>query len=1556
MSLGGTAEAHPCPEGDLDGNCEVDFNDLQIFAAQWLESPNDCSDFNCANLDDINAVSMSDFALFANSWLQKAHPLVINEFMASNTGTIADPQDEYDDWIEIYNGSAFPIDIAGMYLTDDLSDPTEWRIPTGHPNDTAIPPFGYLLIWADEDPCDGPLHVDFKLSASNGEQIGLFEANGITLIDGVDFGPQTTDISYGRYPDGSDTWQYFGASEPAEIFNFMNVDFGATGQTVAENFIGLGLDFSDRRPSMVFDDTNGLPPGVTVALEPTNPIDDLEFGGTVSGAGALTGDKVKPDSYEGGLRLTIAGLEPNDYTLTTYHNAPGISRSDFDVYVDGGLDSTDNPQSGVYSDESAAKVFTAFTLTGEDDDVVVEFVPTSPGTGGFNRVSLNGFELSNDKITPSAVTPGAQNAGGYLGLVEEVKFSKDHGFYDSSFELIITCDTPDANIRYTTDCSVPTSSSTEYAGPIDINSTTCVRAAAFKPNWLTSKVYTRTYIFLDDVLTQTKPDGFNDEIDWAMDANIVSDPCYGGDTMINALKAIPTLSIVMEYNDVFGSEHGTWLNGGQCGGNRAYEQAASLELIYPDGEDGFQINCGVQPHGALRTNPSDVRHGKKHSMDVIFKGMYGPTKLRYPFFESSPLHAEGTTDIFDKIVLRAGWNMSWATSWDLNKVCYTRDQWARDTQIEASGIGSHGAFFHLYLNGLYFGLYNAAEEANHRFGAAYLGGDPDDDWFAVKASIERDCPGSIINGDRARFDEMITRAEAKNLEDPNEYEDFEPFLDIDRYIEYLMVLWYNGCGDMYDNNWFGTMRLIPPGGFMWFAWDAEGSWGVSGGNPPSSPGGGAWFPYYFEQEYQDTHPGDVAVSNRIAKVWRGVQENTDFRMRFADRVYKHCFNNGAMTDENSISRWNTLNDSIREPVIAESARWGDSLTQPARNRDDHWIPAIQDVCDLMSGNVAVFISALRDYGFYPPIDPPTFNQHGGYVPEGFNLEMTIPNGYGIIFYTTDGNDPRQTVTGNPVGTLYMSPLTLTKSTCVKARVFDPNWSALSEVTFAVGPVADNLRITEIMYHPQDTNDANDPNTEFIELKNIGPNTLNLNLVSFTNGIDFTFSADANVSAGGYIVVVKDQNVFESRYPTFSGVVAGEYTGRLSNAGERIELQDAVGQTILSFRYEDGWRAITDGDGFSLTIIDPNNSDTNSWSEKDSWRASAYIGGSPGWDDSGIIPNPGAIVINEVLAHSDTYPNDWIELHNTTAEDINIVGWFLSDSDSNQTKYQIHTPSKIPAGGYVVFTQDDDFGNIGDPGCHVPFALSENGEEVCLSSPLDANGNLTGYREVEDFGASQNGVSFGRYFKASTDNFNFVAMSNSTSGLINAYPKVGPVVINEIMYHPDWPAGSPYDNDEYEYIELYNITAADVNLYDEEGNPWEFTDGIEFAFPNDANITANGYLLVVKDPEAFAWRYGSMPPSVQVLGSYDGKLSNGGEKLELSMPGDIDGFGTRHYIRIDRINYSDGSHPEDCPGGVDLWPTEPDGAGKALARIDPGRYGNDPNNWDANAPSPGTANP
>ena len=237
--------------------------------------------------------------------------------------------------------------------------------------------------------------------------------------------------------------------------------------------------------------------------------------------------------------------------------------------------------------------------------------------------------------------------------------------------------------------------------------------------------------------------------------------------------------------------------------------------------------------------------------------------------------------------------------------------------------------------------------------------------------------------------------------------------------------------------------------------------------------------------------------------------------------------------------------------------------------------------------------------------------------------------------------------------------------------------------------------------------------------------------------------------------------------------------------------------------------------------------------------------------------------------------------------------------------------------------------------------------------MDPNGYLTGYRQVEDFGASQTNVSFGRYYKSSTSNFNFVAMDYNTPDANNAYPKVGPVVINEIMYNP-----SSANQDE-EYIELHNITGALVTLYRyDKSTPWKFTDGIDYTFSAGPVVTipAYGYLILAKDMADFTAKYGGMPPGVQVLDGYNGWLNDDGEKLEISMPGDIDESLTRYYIRIDRVTYSDGLHPEDCPGGVDYWPREADGLGKSLSRKVPKDYGNDVANWEAATPSPGVANP
>ena len=172
-----------CPAGDLTGDCKVNVLDLQTFAEQWLKS----TEGGSADINGDDNVDMIDLSLLANQWHLAGIPLVINEFMASNS-KYPDPQDECDDWIEIYNAGDEAIDIAGMYLIDDLNKPAMWRVPSGNPSLTTIQSHKYLLIWADEDITDAGLHASFKLDTDNGDRIWLFDKDGRTLIDSVIFG------------------------------------------------------------------------------------------------------------------------------------------------------------------------------------------------------------------------------------------------------------------------------------------------------------------------------------------------------------------------------------------------------------------------------------------------------------------------------------------------------------------------------------------------------------------------------------------------------------------------------------------------------------------------------------------------------------------------------------------------------------------------------------------------------------------------------------------------------------------------------------------------------------------------------------------------------------------------------------------------------------------------------------------------------------------------------------------------------------------------------------------------------------------------------------------------------------------------------------------------------------------------------------------------------------------------------------------------------------------------------------------------------------------------
>ena len=152
--------------------------------------------------------------MFSSTGFGHAGNLYINEFLARNNSVNSDNHNEYDDWIELYNASDSTIDIAGYFITDDLQEPTKWQI-SNNSSLTSIQPGGFLLLWADDDTAQGDLHLGFKLSGG-GEQIGLFAPDGRTVIDSLSFGPQEADISFGRYPDGAQTWLFFPEPTPED--------------------------------------------------------------------------------------------------------------------------------------------------------------------------------------------------------------------------------------------------------------------------------------------------------------------------------------------------------------------------------------------------------------------------------------------------------------------------------------------------------------------------------------------------------------------------------------------------------------------------------------------------------------------------------------------------------------------------------------------------------------------------------------------------------------------------------------------------------------------------------------------------------------------------------------------------------------------------------------------------------------------------------------------------------------------------------------------------------------------------------------------------------------------------------------------------------------------------------------------------------------------------------------------------------------------------------------------------------------------------------------------
>ena len=859
-------------------------------------------------------------------------------------------------------------------------------------------------------------------------------------------------------------------------------------------------------------------------------------------------------------------------------------------------------------------------------------------------------------------TPGEPNQNPRIGRASEVTVSLGHGFYDAPIDVTLSADNVDHRIRYTLDGSEPTDSNgVDYVGPIAISSTTTLRAAALSDTMLASPIASNSYIFLGDVITQS-PDGSapagwperavrGQVFDYGMDPEIVNHPEWGPQ-LRDALTQIPSISVVMEQEDLTGNQ-GIYVNANRDG--RAWERPASVELVNPDGSEGFQIDAGIRIRGGF----SRGGFNPKHSFRLFFRDDY-EGDLNFPLFE------EEGADTFKAVDLRTAQNYAWSndTFNDQTRNSFLRDIFSRDLQRELGQQYTRGRYYHLYLNGQYWGLFQTEERPEASFAETYFGAN-EEDYDVIKAS------GGVLEATDGELQpwrdlwEIANRGfdslddyfliQGKNP-DGTDNPELPVHVQIDNVIDFAINFMFTGNQDMPTslgngsaNNFWAIRNPNTRDGWQFVAHDSEHNMLATN-----------------DDQTRDDPAGNVFSSFNPKYLHQQLDALPEYRLRFADRIQKHFFNDGAVTRERAQALMQGRVEQIDLAIIAESARWGDQHNEPALDKNT-WLAEVDWLLnDFLGNRTQIVLDQYRNRDLYPDTAPVTLNQHGGNVDVGFSLGMTAPEG--TIYYTLDGKDPRE-IGGaiSPAANVWSaeSNVVLTKDTRVMARVLSGSeWSALTEADFAVGeavsPAA--LRISEIHYHPVDPTEAelaagftDDDDFEFIELANPSDRTLDLTQANLARvdvdgnsvGVDFDFTTSAvtRLQPGERIVIVEDLAAFEFRYGD-DIPVAGQWNGGLSNAGELLTL-NVGGQILQQFSYDDAWQPTTDGSGPSLEIINVANPDLDSWALAAAWRASDNNGGSPGsesqivGDSNGdnVFDSSDLVVVFQAGKYDDGIPNN-----------------------------------------------------------------------------------------------------------------------------------------------------------------------------------------------------------------------------------------------------------------------------------------------------------------------------
>jgi hypothetical protein len=570
---------------------------------------------------------------------------------------------------------------------------------------------------------------------------------------------------------------------------------------------------------------------------------------------------------------------------------------------------------------------------------------------------------------------------------------------------------------------------------------------------------------VSDVVNQSPlgqvPSGFpangvnGQEMNYGMDPDIIN--LYGAQAVRNSLLSLTTVSITTDSANLFDPATGIYVNANNRGID--WERLANVELINPDGSLGFEVNVGLRIRGGYSRNDFNP----KHAFRFYFRSDYGDGKLEYPIFGD-----EGA-DEFDVLDLRTEQNYSWSSSGNQQNT-FLREVFGRDTQGDMGSEYTRSRYHHLYINGVYWGVFMTQERVEEFYSETYFGGDADD--YDIVESGLGDVGGTELSeGNDAAWRQLFDYGQSlatNPVGNANVYWTMQGrnpdgsrnpalpvLLDPENLADYMLVIFYTGgydtgisrfLGDNLANNWFGIYnRVAADQGFQFFVHDNEHSLGAEEPNVHGT------------QFIDRTGPFNNGNQNSYAQfnpqyLHQDLLASPEYKQLFIDRVQKFLFNGGALTTAANIARLMERKNEVDPAIIAEAARWGDSKTAVPLNKttwqnEVNWL-----VNTYFPGRINTVINQFRADGLYPNFSPPAFSQFGGEVPH--NYPLTIAGSGGTIYYSTDGvTDPRAiggAINASPAVKQYTGasiPITETTTVMARLRTASGQWSGLLDATF-----------------------------------------------------------------------------------------------------------------------------------------------------------------------------------------------------------------------------------------------------------------------------------------------------------------------------------------------------------------------------------------------------------------------------------------------------------------------------------------------------------------------------